>query len=130
MTELPARTCRERVAGAGVGRVAWCGNGRPQITPVNYTMHGDDIVFRTSPYSGLGRHIAGAAVAFEVDGYDEDQRSGWSVVVHAQASVVDDPDEAMKLRRLGPQPWAPGQRNLFVRLRTDRITGRQVGQAP
>ena len=130
MTDLAARECRERIASGGVGRVAWCSNGHPQITPVNFTVLGDDVVFRTSPYSDLGRHVAGAAVAFEVDGYDEHQRRGWSVVVQGQASVVDDPDELMRLRGLAAQPWAPGQRNLFVRLRSDRISGRQVGEAP
>lgn len=33
-----------------------------------------------------------------------------------EAVRVDDPDEVVRLRRTLPEPWAPGQRALFVRV--------------
>jgi uncharacterized protein len=127
MSDMSADECRKRICGGGIGRIAWCVRGKPRICPVNFTVVGDDIVFRTAPYTELGMHVAGQAVAFEVDGIDAEARCGWSVVVEAEATAVDDPDELMRLRRLGPQPWAAGQRVLFVRLRPRAISGRQVG---
>lgn len=129
LADMSAKECRERIGGGGVGRIAWCANGRPRIFPVNFTMVGVDIVVRTAPYSELGRDVAGQVVAFEVDEIDAAAHRGWSVVVEAEATVVDDPDEVIELRRLGPQPWAVGQRNLFVRLRPRVLTGRRV-EAP
>ena len=129
LMDMSAAQCRERIAPGGVGRIAWCAHGRPQICPVNYAVVDDDIVFRTAPYTCLGMQVAGQPVAFEVDEIDYDAQSGWSVVVHAEASAVHDPDEVLRLRRSGPQPWAEGQRNLVIRLRPLRMTGRIVGEA-
>jgi len=126
--DMSPAQCRERIARGGVGRVVWCVNGRPRVQPVNYTVVDDDIVFRTAPYTDLGMHVAGRPVAFEVDEIDHDTESGWSVVVHGEARVVQDPDETLRLRRSGPQPWAEGQRSLVVRLRPQRTTGRTVGE--
>lgn len=126
--DMSAAQCRERIAPGGVGRIAWCAHGRPQICPVNYAVVDGDIVFRTAPYTNLGMQVAGQPVAFEVDEVDHDTQSGWSVVVQADAMVVQDPDEIMWLRRSGPQPWADGQRPLVVRLRPQRMTGRIVGE--
>jgi len=127
--DLSPAQCRERIGRGGVGRIVWCAHGRPQIQPVNFAVVDDDIVFRTAPYTGLGTQVAGRQVAFEVDEIDHDTQSGWSVVVHAEASAVQDADEIMRLRRSGPQPWAAGRRNLVIRLRPQRMTGRVVGEA-
>lgn len=125
--DMSAAQCRERIARGGVGRVAWCAQGRPQIYPVNYMVVDGDIVFRTAPYTGLGMQVSGRPVVFEVDEIDHDAQRGWSVVVQAEAEAVHDPDEMMRLRRQGPEPWAEGQRNLLVRLRPQRVSGRIVG---
>jgi len=126
--DMSPAQCRERIARGGVGRIVWCARGEPQIQPVNYAVVDDDIVFRTAPYTGLGMRVAGQRVAFEVDEIDHDAQSGWSVVVQAEARAVHDPDEIRRLRRSGPQPWAEGQRNLVIRLRPQRMTGRVVGE--
>lgn len=128
--QLSAAQCRERIGSEGVGRVVFCAQGRPQIYPVNYAVVDDDIVFRTAPYTALGMQASGKSVLFEVDEIDHDAQRGWSVVVQADATTVDDPDEMMRLRRFGPRPWAEGQRNLLVRLHPSKVTGRVVGEPP
>ena len=127
-TEMSPAQCRERIAGGGVGRIVWCAHGRPQIQPVNYAVVDDKVVFRTAPYTSLGMQVDCQPVVFEVDEVDHEAQRGWSVVVQAEARVVHDPDELMRLRRLGPQPWAEGQRNLVIRLLPQRMTGRVVGE--
>jgi nitroimidazol reductase NimA-like FMN-containing flavoprotein (pyridoxamine 5'-phosphate oxidase superfamily) len=124
---LSQEECRERLAGASVGRVAFCTPQGPTIYPVNVGVVDGDVVFRTAPYTDLGTQVGGSQVALEVDELDPADASGWSVVVHGEAVRVDDPDEAAQLRRPLPEPWAPGQRSLFVRVVVTQISGRGVG---
>ncbi|MGH3355708.1 MAG: pyridoxamine 5'-phosphate oxidase family protein [Nocardioidaceae bacterium] len=124
--EMSAEECRERVADSGIGRVVWCAQGQPKIVPVNYALVDGEIMFRTAPYTDLGRQIDGQSVVFEIDRVDYERLRGWSIVVRAEATTVDDPDTVARLRRVMPQPWAGGQRMLFVRLRPRAMTGRYV----
>ena len=127
-TDMSAAQCREGLAAGEVGRIVWCSHGRPQVCPVNYAVVDGDIVFRTSPYTALGMQVPGQSVAFEVDRLDHGAQRGWSVGVQAEATAVYDPDEMRRLRRSAPQPWAGGQRNLVIRLRPQRMTGRVIGE--
>ncbi|MGH3317510.1 MAG: hypothetical protein ACRDO0_15330 [Nocardioidaceae bacterium] len=40
---------------------------------------------------------------------------------------MEDPHEIARLRRTLPEPWAPGQRSLFVRVVVAQMSGRGVG---
>ena len=124
---LSQEECRGRLAGASVGRVAFCTPQGPSIYPVNVGMVDGDVVFHTAPYTDLGTQVGGRQVALEVDELDPVAASGWSVVVHGEAVRVDDPDEVAQLRRAVPEPWAHGQRSLFVRVVVAKISGRAVG---
>jgi uncharacterized protein len=124
--DLSAQECRDRIAAGGVGRVAFCGPDGPELYPVNFAVVDAHVVFRVAPYTRLGTGIDGRPVVFEVDDLDAERRSGWSVVVKGTARAVDDPDEVVSLRRRGPEPWAPGQRQQLVRVSTLRVSGRHV----
>ena len=107
-----------------VGRVAVCTEEGPRILPVNYVVDGASLVFRTSPYGLLGRLASGGRIAFEVDDIDRETRSGWSVVATGRAEPIEDADELTLLRAFrDPQPWAPGLRLLYLRLRGRRSPG-------
>ena len=69
-------------------------------------MDGDDIIFRTSPHTELGRSMAHGPVAFEVDDFDDFSQSGWSVLVQGSAEY-DDPDPPPVRER--PQPVGRGR---------------------
>jgi uncharacterized protein len=126
--ELTGTECLELLNGGVVGRVAMSTPTGPRIVPVNYAMHGDQVVVRTSPFSELGTYAAGAEVAFEIDHLDFDHHQGWSVVVVGRAAHVDDPDEVYEIRRTWePRPWADGQRNLFLTITPRQVTGRRLG---
>ena len=117
--------CLELLTRNELGRVGFTTNKGPQIYPVNYSMDRGTIVIRTSPYAGL--YTSTGPVAFEIDEIDPVRRQGWSVLVVGTVAEIEDPDEAIQLRHQGgPEPWASGQRNVFVRITPREITGRRL----
>jgi uncharacterized protein len=128
-TELSYDKCRELLSGGVVGRVAMCTASGPRILPVNYSIVQDSVVFRTTPYSLLGTYAWKARLAFEVDHIDHERQQGWSVVATGDGAMIEDADELAAIRsHWDPQPWPGGaQRQLYVRLRWDELTGRRLG---
>ena len=114
--ELSRFECVELLTAHSVGRVGLCTPMGPRIFPVNYVVDGSSIVFRTSPYSTLGTYGWGLETVFEVDHLDHQQMAGWSVTALGRGQVLVDPDEVTPLSEQGPQPWAGGSRNMYVRL--------------
>jgi len=82
-----------------VGRVALIDQGEPVILPVNHAMDGEAVVFRTARGSKLMAADNEMPVAFEVDGFDEDRRAGWSVVVRGKVTSVEEPAQLARSRR-------------------------------
>ena len=126
---LSEEKCLELLRAAIVGRVAFNAPDGPRIVPVNYTTVGDAIVFRTSPYSELGTHGNGTAMAFEIDEVDYADQKGWSVVATGTGQFVEDVGELADDGGLwNPKPWAGGaSRLLYVRIPWVRVTGRRLG---
>lgn len=118
--------CRDLLRHAEVGRIVFTHNALPAIQPVNYVLDGDDVVFRTSRTSRLATAASGAIVAFEIDAFDVGARTGWSVVAIGPARRVSAPGEIAALERLDLHTWAPGQRDQFVRLRPEMLSGRRI----
>ena len=108
-----------------VGRLALAGP-RPVIFPVNYAIHGGDVVFRTDPGTKFHAAVHKAFVAFEVDWVEPTWQTGWSVVVRGQAHVVTDPDELRSVRRLPLLPWAGGDKENYIVIKSDLISGRRL----
>ncbi|MGZ4442342.1 MAG: pyridoxamine 5'-phosphate oxidase family protein [Nocardioidaceae bacterium] len=128
LIELPERQCWEMLRGSIVGRIAICTPSGPRILPVNYAVHDDAVVFRTSPSGEIGSHAVGRNLAFEVDHIDYERHQGWSVLLLGEAELVDDVAELDRIRRVwDPRPWADGDRVLYLRLRARQVTGRALG---
>jgi nitroimidazol reductase NimA-like FMN-containing flavoprotein (pyridoxamine 5'-phosphate oxidase superfamily) len=126
--ELTEKECRDLLGAGGVGRVALAAPDGPHIVPVNYAVHDDSVVFRTTPYSVLGTHGWRTRLAFEVDHVDHERWRGWSVVAAGPGEMIEDADELAAIQTFwDPRPWAGGNRLLYLRLRWDRLTGRQIG---
>src|SRR5512139_3927707 len=109
-----------------LGRIVFTDRALPAVQPVNFTVHEGDVIIRTSAGSKLAAAARRAVVAFEIDEYDAASRSGWSVVIVGQAEVVSDPGENERLDSLPLDTWAPGQRNHYIRVRPEIVTGRKV----
>lgn len=115
-----------------VGRVGWTGAVGPTILPVAYRQHdepgaGHQIIFRTAATSvlaDLGR-AGGVQVAFQVDDFDDRTRTGWSVLVRGRCAS---PASEAAVQRLweseGPEPWAPGERSVFLVIEVEQASGR------
>lgn len=111
-----------------IGRVGIADDGRrPVILPVNYAMDEDAVVFRTGGGTKLAAAVRGAFVAFEVDDVDVAWQEGWSVLLRGQAQEVTDPAEVARLEGLPLHPWAGGDRERYIRIQPDTITGRRLG---
>jgi nitroimidazol reductase NimA-like FMN-containing flavoprotein (pyridoxamine 5'-phosphate oxidase superfamily) len=129
---LNAAECLRLVSPGGLGRLAYSGRYGLTVLPVNYKLHDGDIVFRTTQDSptdkDLRTGIGGAQykVAFEVDDFDPAVREGWSVLIQGSAYHVDSESERAALMETGVEPWAGGDRQLFMRIAPTRITGRRV----
>src|SRR5690348_13192637 len=79
--ELDTKECMELLKLKRVGRIVWAESGGPQCLPVNFVLHNDRILFRTSPYSAIARVASQLSAAFEVDDIDEFVGTGWSILV-------------------------------------------------
>ena len=101
IADLANSACLELLRDNHFGRVAFVEqtDGLPVIMPVNYLMYGETVVFRTDPDSKLGRAMRSTTAAFEIDGIDERERTGWSVVVSGRAEEVRDTKQLDELRQ-------------------------------
>jgi len=124
LASLVAYDCWNLLEGAEIARVAWQGEGRIELLPVNYTVADGSLWFRTESDSALALGTAGRPVVIEVDQVDVATRTGWSVVVRGTAQtldVLDVPDMLVDMR-----VWPTGDRSLFVRVEPEEVTGRRL----
>jgi hypothetical protein len=122
---LEHHECLALLRTVSVGRLAVLADGRPDIFPINYTVDGGTMVFRTGEGTKLAGASNGAAVALEADGVDPDTGLAWSVVVKGTASVVTGTEQLMESAGLYLFPWQAGKKDAFVRITADSITGRR-----
>jgi nitroimidazol reductase NimA-like FMN-containing flavoprotein (pyridoxamine 5'-phosphate oxidase superfamily) len=80
-----------------VGRVGLTIDAIPVVLPVNFALLDGDIVFRT--VVGTKFHVASTdtVLAFEVDHYEANGASGWSVLVQGRSRVITDPSELLRV---------------------------------
>ena len=113
-----------------VGRLVFTEHALPAVQPVNFRLWQGDVVIRVAG----GRKLAAAArnvvVAFEADELDLELRTGWSVTVVGHAQLITDVNDLVALSGAFLQPWVDGRRDYFVRIRTEKVTGRRMRTAP
>lgn len=103
----------------------------PVVLPVNYAMHGPDVVLLVGEH--LFARLAGSHVAFQVDDVTpprpylgEAGTQRWSVLVRGLAIE----ETAAEIDRHVPVPEAPSPGSRVVRIRADAVSGRRFGVAP
>ena len=118
--------CRRLIAAGGIGRIAFGTTTGPIVLPVNFAVVAGTIVLRTDEGTAIDGH-ADERVAFEVDHIDEALSQGWSVLVRGTAHRVAHPAELQVIRRgAAIWPWPGGDRDVYVRIIPDTITGRRI----
>ncbi|MFP5283584.1 MAG: pyridoxamine 5'-phosphate oxidase family protein, partial [Actinomycetes bacterium] len=130
LEDMTAVECQALLAQHHLGRLAFLdGTGRPMIIPLNYVLQEGEVVFRTAPDSKVAAAGPEAAVAFEVDGFEEEHRVGWSVVVRGHLEPLSAPAGVQRLQQTPLVVWAPGARDHFVRVTATSTSGRRVSVA-
>lgn len=127
MEEISPIGCDRHLRTEVIGRVAVMVDGRPEIFPVNYAIdERGDLFFRSDPGSKLSAVATAPTVSFEIDGVDEDNELGWSVLVVGTARWLGSPDQMAHARTLRFHPWAAGEKANVVRIAPTKITGRRI----
>ena len=128
---LPFDECLRLLASVPVGRVGFVADGEVVVLPVNHVVDGQDVIFRTAYGSKVAAAGGQDCAVFEADHYNEQTRSGWSVLVNGRAKVVDAEADiqrlGLSLSRLGVYPWVTAARHPFwIRIRPTSVSGRQT----
>jgi nitroimidazol reductase NimA-like FMN-containing flavoprotein (pyridoxamine 5'-phosphate oxidase superfamily) len=118
--------CLRLLAADEIGRLAVVAGNTALVFPVNYALDGESVVFRTDPGTKL-EYGPRARASFEVDAFDRQRRTGWSVVATGRLEEVTRYDAATfeRVRQLAVDPWA-GSKAHWMRLVPDRMTGRRL----
>jgi len=126
---LGVEECLALLESRHLGRVAFLDRDGPVILPVNYLLLAGSVMLRTDRGGKLDAALRGDRVAFEVDGIDTSDHTGWSVLVRGRAEVVTD---QVELAHLESQPliaWAQGSKPHYIRIDTSEISGRRIAAA-
>jgi len=124
---LPFDACLRLLASVPVGRIGFVENGEMVVLPVNHIVDGQDVIFRTTHGSKLSAAEGEYLVAFEVDHYEAQTHSGWSVLMTGRAEMVDAEADVERMSRHGPRPWVTAvQRAFWIRIRPTSISGRRT----
>jgi hypothetical protein len=123
---LSVEECIELLSQVAVGRIAVTVDALPVIFLVNYAVVDGAVVFRTLEGAKLSTATTGAVVAFQVDSYESDGRSGWSVMVQEVATEVIDPTGLRRIEAASVDAWAlDGAADHVVRIELHRVSGRR-----
>ena len=130
LLDLDRPECLRLLAANGIGRVAVSVPGwdTPLIRPVNYIFDesSNSVLIRSDVGSKLHALLRSAKAAFEIDGTDPRSRAGWSVIIRGASEEITNRAELNRLESLGLEPWAPGAKGHWIRIRSNTISGRRI----
>jgi nitroimidazol reductase NimA-like FMN-containing flavoprotein (pyridoxamine 5'-phosphate oxidase superfamily) len=126
---LDRQQCLELLGSVRVGRLVFTEEALPAVQPVNFRLYQGQIVIRVAGGAKLRAATGGAVVAFQADQLDPDLREGWSVTVVGRAQLILDTDELVDVAGVWLQPWVAGRRDHFIRIQTEKVTGRRLHAA-
>ncbi|RSN11469.1 pyridoxamine 5'-phosphate oxidase [Nonomuraea sp. WAC 01424] len=123
---LSEQECFLLLSSVPIGRIVFTDRALPAVQPVNFCLDGRFIVIRTATGSKLAAATRHAVVAFEADEFDAAMRTGWSVTAVGHAREVSDAAELDRLARLPLTTWAPGNRDHYIVIEAEQISGRRI----
>jgi uncharacterized protein len=124
--ELSKDECFGLLASQHLGRVVLVDDRGPIALPVTFVLDQHTVLFRSDEGTKLDVAVRGGRVGFQIDGIDEADRTGWSVLVRGEAVEVTDPAELARVRGLRLHPWAPGAKGHYLRILPTSLTGRRI----
>jgi nitroimidazol reductase NimA-like FMN-containing flavoprotein (pyridoxamine 5'-phosphate oxidase superfamily) len=130
MVELDRAECLRLLSEGTVGRIAVDAPHRPQpvIRPVNYVFDepSQSVLIRSGSGSKLFALLCTVRAAFEIDGIDPVDHVGWSVIIHGGTEEITNSLELRRIEALGLEPWAPGLKGHWIRIRASTVSGRRI----
>ncbi|MBV8987645.1 MAG: pyridoxamine 5'-phosphate oxidase family protein [Solirubrobacterales bacterium] len=130
MFELDRAECLRLLAAGTIGRIAVNAPHRPQpmIRPVNYVYDhaSHSVLIRSEFGSKLSALLRAVRATFEIDGIDPVDRVGWSVIVEGFTEEITNASELKRINELGLEPWAPGHKGHWIRIRASTVSGRRI----
>jgi Pyridoxamine 5'-phosphate oxidase len=126
LEELDREQCLGLLRKAAVGRLVFTEYALPAVRPVEFRWWRGDVVIRIADPAVLAAASGNRIVAFEADEMDAALRCGWSVTVVGHALVITDVPDLTELSGIFSRPWTGGRRDYFVRIRTEKVTGRHL----
>ena len=108
-------------------------DGRPEIIPVNHVFDPESrcVTFPTNDTTKLHAALNWPFVAYEVDGMDVDDSSGWSVLIVGHAEEITDSDDIARLSAQRCAVWRTGDYVHWMRIIPEKVTGRRIyGPSP
>jgi nitroimidazol reductase NimA-like FMN-containing flavoprotein (pyridoxamine 5'-phosphate oxidase superfamily) len=122
MAELTTEECWAMLRQHEFGRLAFTVVDEQHITPINYAVDGETLLFRTAPGNKLLAVALGAEVAFEIDDFAGETAT--SVVVRGRARHLGE-DEAHRAESVPLRPWVGPEKYDVVEIAPAEITGRR-----
>lgn len=121
VTQLSVEQCWDLLRAHEFGRLAFRLVNEVHITPINYAVDHEALLFRTAEGNKLLSVAMGSEVAFEIDEYDED--SARSVVVRGTPRLLGE-DEAHRAENLPLRPWVGTHKYNVVEIAAENVSGR------
>ena len=125
-THFSAEECWEMLRANELGRLAFRLVDEVHITPINYAVDHQTLLFRTAEGNKLLSVVMGSQVAFEIDEYDD--VSARSVVVHGKPRLLGE-DEAHRAENVPLRPWVGAHKYNVVEIAPEAMTGRSFALA-
>lgn len=124
---LSPEECWKLVGESPIGRLAFLHEGNATMLPVNHALIDHHIVFRSTRGAKFDAAVMAKVASFEVDSWDIESRTGWSVLLSGTLGVVTGEAQNAQLDDIGLQPWAPllGE-PLWFRFQPSDISGRRI----
>jgi len=126
MEMLDERQCWSYLEQSALGRIVIGTDGLPDILPVAFVVDRGRIAFRSAAGRKMAALVREPVAVFEVDDYDVDLRTGWSVLVRGRGRLVTDPEEIDQLEGLTFQRWADHGVDQWVVIEPWKVTGRRL----
>jgi nitroimidazol reductase NimA-like FMN-containing flavoprotein (pyridoxamine 5'-phosphate oxidase superfamily) len=129
LLELDRDECLRLLAATNFGRlVVTIADRTPVIRPINYLFDesSQSVVFRTALGSKFGALLRAKQAVFEIDGIDEADQTGWSVIASGVTEEIVSRSEIERVTAAGLESWAPGHKLLWMRIRTFTVSGRRI----
>lgn len=128
--ELNPEECWRYLRSSYIGRLAVINGDIPEIFPVNFSVAGETLLFRTAPGTKLRALLSGAVAALEVDGLNPYSTEVWSVVAKGRPEAFDETRMSLPDNDADREPWEAGIKDHLIAISPTDLTGRRFAVTP